>query len=72
MVLRDTIRRPLVASNDVNSRYAIFEADVAACVAGDVLEPDAVAAAAGDLAIGDAGLSRPANAMHEAAPVPAA
>ena len=41
--------------------------DIAADVAGDVLEPDAVAAAAGDLAIGDADVAA-AQAMHEAAP----
>ncbi len=41
--------------------------DVAADVAGDILEPDAVAAAADDLAIGDPDVASP-QAMHEAAP----
>ena len=41
--------------------------DIAADVAGDVLEPDAVAAAADDLAIDDADIAA-AEAMHKAAP----
>src|SRR4029079_4200317 len=41
--------------------------NIAADVAGDVLEPDAVAAAVDDLAVDDANVA-PAEAMHEAAP----
>ena len=44
MVLRDTIRPS--ASNDTTAVVAMLGEDVAADVAGDLLEPDAVAAAA--------------------------
>jgi len=48
-------------------QWRLIGDDVAADVAGDVLEPDAVAAAAGDFAIGDPDVAS-TDAMHEAAP----
>src|SRR4029453_10922031 len=51
-----------------HSRGGDISEDVARDVAGDLLEPDAVAAAGGDVAIGDADVA-PAEAMHEAAPL---
>ena len=42
--------------------------DIAGDVAGNLLQPDAVAAAVGDFAIGDADVA-PAEAMHQAAPL---
>ena len=65
MVLRDTIRP--CASNEVMPVTAMLRKNVAADIAGHILEPDAVAAAVGDLAIGDADVAA-AEAMHEAAP----
>ena len=65
MVLRETIRP--CASNDTTAVVAILVKMLPLDVAGDLLEPDAVAAAAGDFAIGDADVA-PAEAMHQAAP----
>ena len=65
MVLRETMQALRVERDD-RGRGGLGD-DVAADVAGDVLEPDAVAAAADDLAIGDADVAA-AEAMHQAAP----
>ena len=65
IVLRDTIRPERVERYHRGGRD--IGEDIAADVAGDLLQPDAVAAAADDLALGDADVA-PTEAMHEAAP----
>ena len=65
MVLRETSRP--CASNETIAVAADVGDDVTADIAGDLLEPDAGAAAAGDFAIDDADIAS-AEAMHEAAP----
>ena len=65
MVLRETISPS--ASNDTTADVAIFGKDVAGDVARHLFDPDAVAAAGRDLAIGDADVAA-AEAMHQAAP----
>ena len=65
MVLRETIRPLRVEGDDCGGRD--LREDVAGDVAGHLLEPDAVAAAAGDFAIGDADVA-PAEEMDQPAP----
>ncbi len=65
MVLRDTDQAERVERDDGGSGR--LGDDVAADVAGNLLEPDAVAAAACDLAIEDADIAS-AEAMDQAAP----
>ena len=56
-----------MASNETIAVAADLGDDVAADIAGDLLEPDAGAAAVGDFTIDDADVAA-AEAMHEAAP----
>ena len=66
MVLRETIR-PVRVERDDRGRRGVRD-DVAGDVARDLLEPDAVAAAAGDLAIVDAHVAA-GEAMDQAAAI---
>ena len=66
MVLRDDDQAQRIERHHRRGRD--LREDIAGDVAGDLLEPDAVAAAGRDLAIDDADIAA-AEAMHETAPL---